>query len=748
MSKATKRTTKTVDTLRKLAELRLPKKPPIANQLPKDAKQIERLLHELQVHQIELELQQNELIAARELAEKTSENYQALYHCAPVGYVSLQRAGQIKQANLTAANMLGASIEAIKGKRLGAYLTQDSIPIFNICIDNAFAGREQTACEIELNINEKVSTVLMQVNMSADGLECLTILTDISTNKELEVKLELAASVFTHAHEGIMITDKHGTILDINEMFTCITGFNREDAIGNNPRILKSGRQSASYYIEMWKALEEQGYWHSEVWNRRKNGEIYPEMQSICAVSDKAGVTNHYVSIFTDITESKAHQYQLEHSAHHDMLTGLPNRALLSNKLALAIKQSQRREKTLALAYLDLDGFKRINDTYGHCIGDNFLISLSKNLKQALRAGDFLARIGGDEFIAVLTDLNNESECIQVLQRMLLAASQNIICDDEVLKVSTSIGVTLYPQNGSDPDLLLRQADQAMYVAKDAGRNCYRFFDISIAEKSRTRRESLENIYSAFNKNEFELYYQPKINMKTCQVVGAEALIRWNHPEHGILPPDAFLPIMEGHSISVKIGEWVINTALQQLSIWQQKGISIPVSVNVGASQLQSENFIENLTQTLAAYPEVSAEQLVLEILETSALDDIEQVNELMYTCLKLGIKFALDDFGTGYSSLTYLKNLPVDVLKIDQTFVRDMLSDPSDLAIVKAVIGLAEIFNRGVIAEGVESKAHADKLLALNCTIAQGYGISRPMPAKDFPLWVKRWHHNPVWSA
>lgn len=748
MSKNIKRPIQTEDIVRKEATLRLKKKDHPDSVSLTEETTTASILHELQVHQIELEMQQNELIVARESAEAAADRYQALYDFAPVGFVSLNNTGHITQTNLTAASMLGIPRAKIKGLRLAAYVTEDSLSQFNSHLSNTFKGLNQPACEIKLCVDNKVSTLQMMMNINDDGLESLTVLTDISARKQTEVKLKLAASVFSNAREGIIITDIKGNIIEVNDTFTKITGYSRQEAIGQNPRILKSGRHSVDYYEGIWESLKKDGYWSAEIWNRRKNGDIYPEKKSINAVRDVFGNVVHYVSMFTDITDLKAHQQQLEYSADHDVLTGLPNRSLLAKNLTLALKQSKQHGKVTALAYLDLDGFKKINDTYGHNMGDQFLIAIATRLKKALRVGDFLARIGGDEFIAVLNNLDKTSDCEPILQGMLTAASQKVICSGESLKISTSIGVTLYPENGTDPDLLLRQADQAMYIAKDAGKSCYRFFDIDSSEANQTRRKSLENIREAFEKKEFVLYYQPKINMKTSEVVGVEALIRWQHPQQGILLPDDFLPIIEGHLISIKIGEWVIDTALKQISLWQAQGLTIPVSVNIGASQLQSSKFVSRLAVALAVYPEISPELLELEILETSALEDVTQVSELMNRCLQMGIKFSLDDFGTGYSSLTYLKRLPADFLKIDQSFVQDMLTDSSDLAIVKAVIGLADIFNRGVIAEGVETKAHGDKLLSLNCTIAQGYGISRPMPADDFPLWLERWSLNPTWTA
>ncbi|QIR15692.1 putative bifunctional diguanylate cyclase/phosphodiesterase [Shewanella aestuarii] len=584
--------------------------------------------------------------------------------------------------------------------------------------------------------------------MSSDDRECLAALTDITAYKNAEVKLKLAASVFSQAQEGIMITDVDGNIIEVNDTFSKISGYSRQEVVGQNSRIFTSGRQTASYYEDKWKTLKDHGYWRAEIFSRRKNGDIYPQMQSVTSLRDTSGNITHYISMFTDITKEKAHQKQLEHIAHHDSLTGLPNRALLADKLNQAIKQNQRHGKIMALAYLDLDGFKTINDTYGHSIGDQFLISISKELKLALRAGDFLSRIGGDEFVAVLSDFDQASDCEPVLERMLIAAAKDIICNGEILQASTSIGVTLYPQNGTDPDLLLRQADQAMYQAKDKGKHCYQFFDIDSAEAAKSRRDSLEAIANAIDNKEFVLYYQPKVNIKTGVVVGAEALIRWQHPTRGLLLPSVFLPTIEEHEMSITLGEWVIESVLEQMSIWQAQELTIPVSVNIGASQLQGNKFIAHIADALATYPAIAPELLDLEILETSALEDISRISDLMNACIQMGLKFSLDDFGTGYSSLTYLKRLPAALLKIDQTFVRDMLVDSSDLAIVKAVIGLAEIFDRGVIAEGVETKAHGDKLLSLNCHIVQGYGIARPMPADELPAWVVQWHLNPTWTA
>jgi diguanylate cyclase (GGDEF)-like protein len=403
----------------------------------------------------------------------------------------------------------------------------------------------------------------------------------------------------------------------------------------------------------------------------------------------------------------------------------------------------------LAVAYLDLDGFKAINDSFGHDAGDQLLMAVSARMRDTLRDGDTLARIGGDEFVAVLVDLSDVGACVPLLTRLLAAASQTLQVGEHKLQVSASLGVTFYPQSDDvEAEQLLRQADQAMYQAKTAGKNRFHIFDAEQDRSARGHHESLEHIRRALVQQEFVLFYQPKVNMRTGQVIGAEALIRWQHPQQGLLAPGMFLPVIENHPLAVDIGEWVLHTALTQMELWHSQGLDLPVSVNVGARQLQQPDFVSRLAEILAQHPQVRPSCLELEVLETSALGDIAGVSQVIETCRAMGVMFALDDFGTGYSSLTYLKRLPVTLLKIDQSFVRDMLADPDDLAILQGVIGLAQAFHRQVIAEGVETRAHGARLLELGCELAQGYGIARPMPAVSMPQWVGNWHTQAVWVA
>ena len=570
---------------------------------------------------------------------------------------------------------------------------------------------------------------------------------DITERKKSEDRQRLAASVFTHATEGIIIADAAGAILEVNDAFTRITGYTRDEVLGRNPRFLKSGLQTKEFYEKMWRSLIESGQWSGEVWNRAKNGDIYPEMLTISAVRDAEGKVQQYVALFSDMTQMKEQQRRLEQIAHFDVLTGLANRALLANRLDQAMARAERRQQMIAIAYLDLDGFKGINDRYGHETGDRLLITLAKRMKRVLREGDTLARLGGDEFVAVLIDLPSVEACEPVFVRLLRAAGREVRFGDLSLRVSASIGVTFYPQQEEiGADHLLRQADQAMYQAKLAGKNRYHRFDPSQDIHIRSRHESLDRVRQALAARQFTLYYQPKVNMRTGETVGAEALIRWQHPEHGLLPPAVFLPLIEDHPLAIELGEWVIESALAQIESWQSAGLHIPVSVNVHALQLQQPDFVDRLRALLAAHPRVAPSSLELEVLETSALQDIALISEVLHACNALGVSIALDDFGTGYSSLSYLKRLPAKILKIDRSFVSDMFDDPESLAILEGVLGLASAFGQQVIAEGVETAEHGSMLLQMGCELAQGYCIARPMPGHDLPRWMTAWRPDPRW--
>lgn len=570
---------------------------------------------------------------------------------------------------------------------------------------------------------------------------------DITAQTEASRRLQLTASVFTNANEGILITDRRGTILEVNEAFTRITGYSRENAIGKNPQMFRSSQQGPEVFKAIHLGLIRHGEWRGELWNRRLNGDSYSAWLTISAVRDSRGKVQNYVALFSDVTALKLHQEELEHGAHYDVLTDLPNRLLLSDRLQQAMTLCHRHNRGLAVLYLDLDGFKLINDRHGHKVGDELLIAVSSQMKAALRDVDTLARMGGDEFVVVLTDVENIQDCLQTVNRLLEACACPVFIQGLELLVTASVGVTLYPQDNAEADQLMRHADQAMYQAKQSGKNRFHLFDSAQDAEVRSRTFQQELIAQGLARQEFVLYYQPKVNMRTGAIVGFEALIRWQHPEKGLLPPGAFLPAIEQHALNETIGSWVVEAALKQITDWKVEGLTIAVSVNIGARQLQSNSFVRDLSALLSNYPAVSPEHLELEVLETSALDDINLTAAIMENCHRLGVRFALDDFGTGYSSLTYLRHLPVETLKIDQSFVRDMLEDGNDLSIVNGVIGLATAFHRDVIAEGVETVAHGTRLIELGCDHAQGYGIARPMPAEQVAAWCSAWKQPEAWA-
>jgi diguanylate cyclase (GGDEF)-like protein/PAS domain S-box-containing protein len=562
-----------------------------------------------------------------------------------------------------------------------------------------------------------------------------------------EKQLVLHATAFRSAHDGITLTDAAGKILDVNPAFSRITGWERSEVIGRNPRVLKSGRHDSDFYKAMWKSINETDNWRGEIWNRNKYGEVYPELLSISAVRDESGSLTNYVAVFSDIGRLKAQESQLSQMAYYDALTELPNRVLLADRLTQGIAQSRRTGLLMTICYLDLDGFKPINDTWGHDAGDLVLIEMAKRMRGILRGGDTVARLGGDEFVLLLLGSADTTECEVGVKRLLKQIAQplNILPKEVVL--SASVGVTIFPLDNQDSDTLLRHADQAMYRAKQEGKNRYQIFDAEQDRFARTRHNHVSRIYEAFDKDELTLHYQPKVNMRQGKVIGAEALIRWEHPQRGLLPPIEFLPLIEDDELIVLIGDWVIETALRQMETWKLAGLSLPLSVNLAGRQLQAADFVEKLKTALARHPTV-ARQLELEILETAALEDVVKTSRVIEECRVLGVKFSLDDFGTGYSSLTYLKRLPAETIKIDQSFVREILSDFNNLVIVQGVISLASAFQRQIVAEGVETVEHGRLLMQLNCDQAQGYGIAKPMPPAAIPAWIQHWHPDAAWQA
>ncbi len=580
-----------------------------------------------------------------------------------------------------------------------------------------------------------------------EAIELVGYMLDITTRKEAEDNQRLAASVFKHSQEGVVITDVNNHIIDANPASLKLSGYTREEVLGKDPHIFSSGNHPPSFYASLWQTLNEHGHWQGEIQNRRKTGEFYTERLSIDAVSDKDGNRQHYVGVFSDISYLKEHAVALREIAYNDTLTGLPNRLLLQDRMQQALSRSDRQKEQIAVCYLDLDSFKPVNDNYGHQAGDQLLIELAKRLQRNLRTGDTVARLGGDEFVMLVLDIHTASELEQLLARVLKTIAEPYDLQGTMVTLSASIGIATHPPDSGEADTLLRHADQSMYTAKQAGKNRYCFFNPR--EEQRAMADSLirREIEIALAHGQLQLYYQPKINMASGAMAGVEALVRWQHPERGLLTPDAFLPVIERSELIIDLGHWVLNQALSQMRAWRAEGIEVEVSVNIAALQLQRTGFVSSLKALLAEFPDVPASYLQLEILETAALLDIEAVSKIITQCAEFGVTFALDDFGTGYSSLAYLRHLPSEVLKIDQSFIRNLLDDPEDLAITKGILGLARAFNRTVVAEGVESVAHGTLLLELGCKLAQGYSIARPMLASELPSWLENYKIPSEWK-
>lgn len=650
--------------------------------------------------------------------ETTATIYEAIVQSSDDAIIGKTLDGTITSWNLGAEAMFGYTAVEVVGCSITTIMPPDRVHEAHEILEKIRRGERIAHFETvrlrkdggALDVSVTISPIMDKYGKVIGASK---IARDITQSKQAFTRLQLTSNVFTHTSEAIVITDSLGCILEVNAAFTQITGYGYDEVVGKPPTMFRSSRQGPEVYAKLVQTLKAEGHCQGEIWSRRKDGAAYAGLLTVSEVRNQQGLVQSYVALFADITPLRQHQERLEHVAHYDPLTDLPNRLLLADRLQQAMAMSKRHRQSLAV----------------------------------LRDSDTLARMGGDEFVVVQADVKNTEDCFRLVDRILMACATPLLMNGALLQVSASIGVTMYPADDVSADQLMRHADQAMYEAKQAGKNRYQLFDSVHEAEVVSRSGRLERMAVALRQNELVLYYQPKVNMRTGEVQGMEALIRWNHPERGLLAPAAFLPAVEGHPLSEAIGAWVMEAALRQMELWVAAGLSLPVSVNVGARQLQQDNFVARLQERLECHPTVAPCLLELEILETSALEDMVQVSSTMQACRQLGVSFAVDDFGTGYSSLTYLRRLPAATLKIDQSFVINMLDSPQDMAIVQGVLGLARAFDRQVIAEGVETLAHGLRLLELGCDSAQGYGIARPMPAEEVAGWVAAWTPYPEWS-
>ena len=579
-------------------------------------------------------------------------------------------------------------------------------------------------------------------------LRLITTARDISHVHEARERQDLSESLFQHLNEGLLITDSRQRVLEANPTFSAITGYPREALIGSVPALLAPAApdsESAHQHALMLAGLEAHGSWRGEMRSQRCNGEPCLLQVSVSVVRNTNGSVRNHVLAIADITRASLQLEHLQRQAHFDELTRLPNRVRLAQMLQTGMQTSRREGSLLTVCYLDLDHFKPVNDRFGHEAGDRLLVELADRMRRSLRSwaggDDVVARIGGDEFVLLLRTATLE-ESRHAVERVLAQICQpyGLGVGDGPVMVTASIGATVFPLDGADAETLLRHADHAMYGAKQAGRNGYLFFDAEHDRRAEARFVALGRVQEALDAREFRLYFQPKVDMRTSKVLGAEALLRWKHPEQGVISPAQFLPLIENTGLAISVGNWVLMQGIEQLAHWLRLGLDITVSINISARHLQEPMFAQHLAGLLSRHPAAVAHRVIIEVLETAALADIDHTCELIEECRALGVRFALDDFGTGYSTFTYLKRLPIDMLKIDRSFVTNMLSDRQDLAIVEGVIGLSQTFGCSVVAEGVETPEQAQRLIEIGCAVGQGNGIAAAMPPELLLPWVRNY--------
>ena len=664
------------------------------------------------------------------------------------GIYGVDENGMVTFANPKALEILGFCTEEFVGQNAHALVhhTHDDGRPYEpqdcpIC--RSFRGDYPAHIEGELFWRKDGSSLIVEyrahpIHSGGRVLGSVVTFSDITERKQTENSLELAKNIIENAHEGILVTDLDGVIEQVNDAYVKITGFSREEVLGANPRVLRSGRHDKVFYAEMWKDIYDKGFWEGEIWDRRKNGELFPKWLSIITVQDSLGNPSKYVGIFSDITTLKNAEKELEHLAYYDALTGLPNRVLFLDRLKQGISAAKRDGHQLATLLIDLDRFKYVNDTFGHDAGDALLQIVAQRLQSFLRESDTVARLGGDEFIVLLLETNDPEEASIIAQKIIDDLSAPIEVNGKKVNIGASIGISTYPNDGDQCDLLLKHADLALYKAKDSGRGRYHYFSEELQAAVFDQIAMEEEMLKGIDEGQFSLHYQPKINLTSGKMTGMEALVRWNHPDKGLIRPDHFIPFAEETGLIIPLGQWILRTACRQMAEFNV-GLDVPlkVAINISAGQFQQRGLLHILQDTIERY-NIEAENIELEITESSVMGDVDEAIAKMNRFRDLGLHLAIDDFGTGYSSLSYLKRFPINTLKIDQSFVRDLTIDSDDAAIVQAIISMAKSLQLNVVAEGVETQEQLAFLKANGCENVQGYLFSKPLPADEFMQYIK----------
>lgn len=723
------------DELRREAEQQLTAKPEIVPVTPGNEK---RLVHELQVHQIELEMLYENLRHAQDELEKSWASYFDLYDLAPVGYLTVNDRDVILNANLTATSLLGVSRKALLKKPLIQFILDTDQDIYYVHRNQLMATGIAQVFELHF-VKQDGATywVRLEMNRTAgtdSGQLFRVVMIDISQQKANDDYLRQAAAMFESTREGVMVTDTKTCILVVNKAFSELTGYSASEVLGQTPQILKSGRQDEVFYRALWTEVDKTGYWQGEIWNRRKNGEIYLQMLSISAVRNEHQQVTHYVGVFSDITQLKNAVERLDYLAHHDPLTGLPNRLLLFARMAHCIESSSRDRKSAALLMLDLDRFKDVNDCFGHLVGDELLENVATCLTSRLRGVDTVARLGGDEFAVLLEDLSQIQDAAMVAADIIEALSDPWrLSNGAEVRIGVSIGISLYPDHGQSSEELLQHADAALYRAKDEGRGNFKFFTEELTEVA-IRRINLESMLRrAITHKQLQVYYQPQVEIRSGVIIGAEALLRWHHPDEGMIPPSQFIPVAEALGMIGEIGEWVLLETCRQGQHWIDAGLPpLRLAVNLSPHQFLHGDVSACVAAILneTGFP---AERLELELTESALMERESEAVLILGRLRALGVRLAIDDFGTGYSSLAYLKRFPLDILKIDKSFIDDIPQLDDDKEIAAAIIGMAHTLRLKVLAEGVETEEQLNFLKEQGCDFYQGYYKSPAVTADEF---------------
>ena len=658
-------------------------------------------------------------------------------------YYRTDAAGRVMLGSQSVQSLLGYSPDELRGRPLADlyFLPSDRDDFLQrmAASNGAIKGyqsrlRHKDGHEVWVLTNAQY---LHDASGAITGIEGTT--RDNTEQRRAEESLRLAANVFENSGEAIMIMDADTHVVSVNWAFTQMTGYRQDEVLGRTPAILTSDLHDGEFYRHLWRTLRETGYWQGEIWNRRKSGEVFPEWLGISTLRGTTGEVTHYVAISSDISERKASEARIEFLAHHDPLTDLPNRLLLKDRLERAIVHGERTETKVALLFVDLDRFKTVNDSLGHPVGDRLLREAAQRLRQSIRDMDTVSRQGGDEFLVVLTELRDSDAITRVAEDILSALAVPFFLDGHDVAISCSIGVAVFPEDGSDFDGLQKKADIAMYHAKEAGRNTFRYYTERMNIDAMERLDLQNRLRRGSELGEFVLYYQQIIELASNAIVGAEALVRWNSDDFGLVAPGRFISVAEESGLIVQLGEWVLSEACRELRRWHDAGhTQLSMAVNLSAIQFRRGSVEESVMRALEAAGADPA-ALELELTESILLQGAEHVLASVRRLKSLGVRLSLDDFGTGYSSLAYLKRFAIDKLKIDQSFVRDLPTDPDNAAIVRAVIQMAKSLNLRVLAEGVESDAAAENLRLLECDFVQGFHFGRPMPAEEFRALIEQ---------